>query len=230
MSPAVPLPWAGGPAIVVLVAVIFACVLAGLLARAAWVLPRQLDSELSTQPDPRHRRRRVAMLVVSPVFAVACVQAFSPGLAAAAAIVFVLVLLALAWIDAETGLLPDLLTLPLLWLGLLVNLNGLFAPLQDAVLGVIAGYLLLWCVYWGFLLSTGREGMGQGDLKLLAALGAWLGWAALPWVLLISASLGLAVALVLRVAGRMKPGEALSFGPCLAVAGILVLFAMPAAY
>lgn len=219
--------WDAGQFLTLLAAVVFACVLAGLLARVAWVLPRRLDAALSTQPDLRHRRRRVAMLAVSPVFAVACVWAFAPGLAAVAAIVFVLVLLALAWIDAETGLLPDLLTLPLLWLGLLVNLNGVFVPLQDAVLGAVAGYLLLWCVYWGFLLYTGREGMGQGDLKLLAALGAWLGWAALPWVLLISASLGLAVALALRVAARMKSGEALCFGPFLAVAGVLVLFAMP---
>lgn len=228
MNPAAFSLWDAGPLMVVLAAVVFACVLAGLLARAAWLLPRRLDPDLSAQPDSRHRRRRAGLLVVSPLFAVACVWAFAPGLAVVAAIVFVLVLLALAWIDAEAGLLPDLLTLPLLWLGLLVNLNGVFIPLQDAVLGAVAGYLLLWCVYWGFLLYTGREGMGQGDLKLLAALGAWLGWAVLPWVLLISASLGLAIALSLRLTGRMKPGEALSFGPCLAVAGILVLFIMPA--
>ena len=135
-----------------------------------------------------------------------------------------LILLTLAWVDAETGLLPDLLTLPLLWLGLLVNLNGIFASLNDAVLGAVAGYLLLWLIYWGFLLGSGREGLGQGDLKLLAALGAWLGWAALPWVLLISASLGLAAALGLRLLGRMKVGDALGFGPFLAVAGILTLF------
>lgn len=140
--------------------------------------------------------------------------------------VFILVLLALAWIDARRGLLPDALTQPLLWAGLLVNLNGTLVPLQHAVLGAAGGYLLLWCVYWGFLLTTGREGLGYGDLKLLAAIGAWLGWTVLPWVLLASASLGLVAALALRLAGRMKAGDALSFGPCLAAAGILVLFAM----
>ena len=224
------MPWNAAAPEALLAAMVFACVLAAVLSQAVWVLPRRLDPGLSAVPDAHHRRLRAGLLAVSPLFAVACLWAFAPGLAAASAIVFVLVLLALAWMDAETGLLPDLLTLPLLWLGLLVNLNGAFVPLQHAVLGAVAGYLALWVVYWGFLLCTGREGMGHGDFKLLAALGAWLGWMALPWVLLISASLGLAVALGLRLAGRMKAGDALSFGPCLALAGILALFVEPLRY
>lgn len=211
----------------VLAALVFGGALAAALGRLAWVLPRRLDAGLGDVPDSRHQRRRTGLLIIGPLFAAACALAFAPVFIAAVAIVFVLVLLALAWIDAETGLLPDLLTLPLLWLGLLVNLNGGFVPLSDAVLGAVSGYLVLWCVYWAFLLSTGREGMGYGDFKLLAAMGAWLGWAALPWVLLLSASLGLAVALGMRLAGRMQPGAAISFGPYLAVAGIVVLFAAP---
>lgn len=216
--------WSTGIPAGMVSAVLFSCLLAFALSRAARLLPSYIDPDLETAPEAVHRRRRTGLLVVSPVFALACSWAFAPGLAALSAIVFVLALLTLAWVDAETGLLPDLLTLPLLWLGLLVNLNGIFASLNDAVLGAVAGYLLLWLIYWGFLLGSGREGLGQGDLKLLAALGAWLGWAALPWVLLISASLGLAAALGLRLLGRMKVGDALSFGPFLAVAGILTLF------
>src|SRR5690606_16810250 len=121
--------------------------------------------------------RRVGLLLVSVPFAAACVWAFGATPAAAAAIVFILVVLTLAWIDSDTGLLPDVLTLPLLWLGLLVNLNGGFVSLQDAVLGAMAGYGVLWVIYQSFLLCTGREGLGYGDFKLLAAMGAWLGWA-----------------------------------------------------
>ena len=220
--------WGLSQGVTWLAAAMFSLVLALALSRVAWSLPRRINPDLTDKPDPGHRRRRAGLLAVSPVFAGACIWAFTPSVVAAAALVFVLMLLALAWIDAETGLLPDLLTLPLLWLGLLVNLQGGFAPLQDAVLGAVAGYLVLWCVYWSFLLLTGREGMGHGDFKLLAALGAWLGWAALPWILLVSASLALCAALILRLAGRMQAGDPLSFGPYLAVAGIVLLFAIPA--
>jgi len=106
---------------------------------------------------------------------------------------------------------------------LLVNLGGAFTALPDAVLGAAAGYLALWCVCYVFLLFTGRMGMGHGDFKLLAALGAWLGWASLPWILLVSSSLALFAALALRLAGRLKAGEPLRFGPYLAAAGILAL-------
>ena len=103
---------------------------------------------------------------------------------------FLWALLALTFIDFDTQLLPDDLTLPLLWAGLLANLFGLFVPLRDAVIGAIAGYLALWIVYWLFKLIRGKEGMGYGDFKLLAALGAWLGWQMLPLIVLLSSVVG----------------------------------------
>jgi len=134
-------------------------------------------------------------------------------------------LLALAAIDGEHQLLPDLITVPLLWLGLLVNTAELFAPLASAVVGAAAGYLLLWSVYWLFRLATGREGMGYGDFKLLAALGAWFGWEALPALLLIASAGGAlygSAAILLRRQGRRTP---FAFGPFLALAGGAALLA-----
>lgn len=203
----------------------FALLLAAVLTRVAWILPRHIAPETMVALHPRHPLRRRALLALSPVFAIACAWAFEPRWLVLAAILYLLVLLLLAWIDAETGLLPDLLTLPLLWLGLLVNLRGGFVDLHDAVLGVVLGYLLLYGVYWGFRLKTGREGLGHGDIKLVAAMGAWLGWAQVPWLLLVSATLGLLAAAVLRLTGRLAAGQAVSFGPYLAVAGIVLLFA-----
>jgi leader peptidase (prepilin peptidase)/N-methyltransferase len=132
-------------------------------------------------------------------------------------------LIALALIDFDTQLLPDDLTLPLLWLGLAVNVPGWITDLHSAVLGAIVGYLTLWCVYHGFRLLTGKEGMGHGDFKLLAALGAWLGWQALPQIILL-ASFGGAIAgiglILLRGRGREVP---IPFGPWLAAAGMAAL-------
>ena len=131
-------------------------------------------------------------------------------------------LLTLAAIDLESGLLPDDLTLPLLWLGLLVNMQLGLVPLADAVLGAVFGYLFLWLVYWGHFLLTGRQGLGYGDFKLLAALGAWGGWQCLPQVLLLAALGGLVVALLLLATGRMTRQQAMPFGPFLALAGWLL--------
>lgn len=132
-------------------------------------------------------------------------------------------LIALAVIDAQTMLLPDDLTLPLLWLGLLVNLAHGGVPLQDAVLGAMAGYGVLWLVFWIFKLATGKEGLGYGDFKLMAALGAWLGWQALPLVLLLASALGAVLGVTLMGLGRHQRGQAIPFGPCLAMAGMLTL-------
>ena len=132
-------------------------------------------------------------------------------------------LLALAVIDYDTQLLPDDLTLPLLWAGLAVNLGGNLAGLQAAVIGAIAGYLSLWSVYWAFRLTTGKEGMGYGDFKLLAALGAWLGWAALPGILISAALVGAVIGLLLIGLGRHARGKPIPFGPFLAAAGWLHL-------
>lgn len=130
-------------------------------------------------------------------------------------------LVALTLIDFDTQLLPDDITLPLLWAGLLVNLNGTFVPLHSAVIGAAAGYLSLWSIYWLFKLSTGREGMGYGDFKLLAALGAWLGWMMLPVILLLSSVVG-SVAGLAYLAIRRESAP-FAFGPYIAVAGFIAL-------
>jgi leader peptidase (prepilin peptidase)/N-methyltransferase len=145
------------------------------------------------------------------------------GPAALLAFVFCATLLALALIDFDTQLLPDGLTLPLLWAGLLVNIWGVFAPLQEAVVGAVAGYLSLWVVYWGFKLVTGREGMGYGDFKLLAAIGAWLGWQALPLVILLSSLAGAVIGIALIAAARMGRSVPMPFGPYLVIAGVVAL-------
>lgn len=149
---------------------------------------------------------------------------FGPGPAAVGAILLLWALLALTFIDLDTQLLPDSLTLPLLWLGLLFNLNGTFVPLADAVVGAVAGYLILWSVYWLFKLTTGKEGMGYGDFKLLAAIGAWLGWKMLPLTILLSSAVGAVVGICLIVVGRHGREIPIPFGPYLAAAGALALF------
>ena len=133
-------------------------------------------------------------------------------------------LIALTFIDFDTQLLPDSITLPLIWLGLLVNLNLVFTSLSSAVIGAMAGYLSLWTVYWLFKLSTGKEGMGFGDFKLLAAIGAWLGWQILPLTLLLSSIVGAVVGITLILFaghGRQIP---IPFGPYLAGGGLIALF------
>lgn len=141
------------------------------------------------------------------------------------ACLFTWILLAATMIDYDTMLLPDQLTLPLLWLGLTTNLFLGYTPLDAAIIGAIAGYLLLWCTYWGFKLITGKEGMGYGDFKLLAALGAWLGWQMLPAILLIASVSGLVWAIVQIVMKNMRREDPMPFGPYLAVAGWLALVA-----
>ena len=215
--------WEIGPTALVLVAVALAFILSMPLGRAAYRLPRILDTKIPTQPPQAHRLYRAGFLLAAPILVLLCAWRFGSTPATVAAIAYALILLTLAWIDAETGFLPDLLTIPLLWLGLLVNVGGTFSMLTDAVVGAAAGYLVLWLICGVFLLTTGRQGMGNGDFKLLAALGAWLGWTSLPWVLLISSLLALTIVLLRRMAGRMKAGEAFSFGPYLAIAGIAVL-------
>lgn len=137
-------------------------------------------------------------------------------------------LLVASGIDARTSLLPDQITLPLLWFGLFLNTFDLFTPLHSAVLGAIAGYLFLWLVFHGFRLLTGKEGMGYGDFKLLAALGAWLGWSMLPVILLLSATVAVIVGLFRILIYRMHKDQPIPFGPYLAAAGwFSFLFAQP---
>lgn len=149
---------------------------------------------------------------------------FGFGLAAVGALLLIWALLALTAIDFDTQLLPDDITLPLLWLGLLFNLSGTFVDLPSAVIGAVAGYLTLWAVYWLFKLATGKDGMGYGDFKLLAAIGAWLGWQMLPLVILLSSLVGAVVGITLIVAARHGRNIPIPFGPYLAGGGLIALF------
>ena len=149
---------------------------------------------------------------------------FGFGWAAGGALLLIWALLALAAIDFDTQLLPDDITLPLLWAGLLFNLSGTFTNLHSAVLGVVFGYLALWSVYWAFKLATGKEGMGYGDFKLLAALGAWMGWQMLPLIILLSSAVGAVVGITLIVAARHGRNVPIPFGPYLAGGGLIALF------
>jgi leader peptidase (prepilin peptidase)/N-methyltransferase len=146
------------------------------------------------------------------------------GMPAAGALVFIAAMIALTFIDFDKQLLPDDITLPLLWSGLLFNTFGAFTDLQSAVLGAIAGYLLLWSVFWAFKLATGKEGMGYGDFKLLAAIGAWLGWQILPLTILLSSFVGALVGIALIVLARHGRNVPIPFGPYLAAAGIIAMF------
>ncbi len=149
---------------------------------------------------------------------------FGFGFAACAALVLIWALLALTAIDFDTQLLPDDITLPLLWLGLLINMFGTFTTLHSAVLGAIFGYLVLWSVYWLFKLITGKEGMGYGDFKLLAALGAWMGWQMLPLIILLSSLVGAVVGIALIVLTKRGRNIPIPFGPYLAGGGLIALF------
>ena len=149
---------------------------------------------------------------------------FGLGWAAIGAMLFLWCMIALSFIDFDTQLLPDSITLPLLWAGLLLNLRGTFVDLQSAVIGAAAGYLVLWTVYWGFKLLTGKEGMGFGDFKLLSAIGAWLGWKVLPLVVLLSSLVGAVVGIFLIVLARRGREVPIPFGPYLAAAGVIALF------
>ena len=162
--------------------------------------------------------------IVSAACAAGALAVFGAGAMALAAFALCAALLAMSAIDIDTHLLPDSLTLPLLWAGLIVNFNGMFASLHDAVAVAIAGYLVLWVVHWLFKLVRGVEGMGYGDFKLLAALGAWLGWIALPQIVLIAAVAGAVVGLAATWRGRMRFEEPLPFGPFLAAGGAITLF------
>jgi leader peptidase (prepilin peptidase) / N-methyltransferase len=148
---------------------------------------------------------------------------FGWSAAGVGALVLTAFLLALAAIDADTTLLPDDLTLPLIWIGLLINLRPTYAPLPQAVIGAVAGYLSLWSVYWVFKLATGKEGMGYGDFKLLAALGAWLGWKMLLPIILMASLVGAVVGIALIVLARRGREIPIPFGPYLAAAGFIVL-------
>lgn len=146
------------------------------------------------------------------------------GFTAMAVLFFVWALIALAVIDLDTQLLPDDITLPLIWMGLLFNLNNGFTDIQSAIIGAVAGYVSLWSIYWCFKLTTGKEGMGYGDFKLLSAIGAWLGWNMLPIVILLSSLVGATVGIGLIIAAKLNKNIPIPFGPYLVGGGLIALF------
>jgi leader peptidase (prepilin peptidase)/N-methyltransferase len=155
---------------------------------------------------------------------------FGPGWEALMAIALTVALLAIAMIDADTQLIPDSIVLPLMWLGLAMSLfhpmagaNTLFITPQNAIVGAMAGYLTLWSIFWLFKLATGKDGMGYGDFKLLAALGAWLGWQALPMIIMMSAMVGAVINITMIVARGKDRSIPIPFGPYLAAAGWITM-------
>ena len=172
--------------------------------------------------------RYPAIELLTALLSVTVVWHFGATPAAAGALIFIWTLIAAAAIDIERYLLPDALTLPLLWLGLLFNAWGTYVSLQQAVIGAVAGYLVLWLVFHGFRLFTGKEGLGHGDFKLLACLGAWTGWQMLPLVVFAAATLGAVIGGAWLLCGRRGREHPIPFGPFLAAAGVLALFVGPA--
>jgi leader peptidase (prepilin peptidase)/N-methyltransferase len=173
--------------------------------------------------------RYPAVELLAGVLAVLVAMRFGYSAALVPALLFTWALVALAFIDFDTQFLPDDITLPLLWLGLLVNAFGLFVDLRSAVFGAAAGYLILWSVYWGFRILAKKEGMGFGDFKLLAAIGAWTGWQVLPFVILVSAGLGAVIGSIGLWLSKRGTDTRIPFGPFLAFAGVAgILWGMQA--
>ncbi len=168
--------------------------------------------------------RYPAVELLTAVLAAAAAWKWGVSIQTLGALLLIWALVALAFIDLDTTLLPDSLTLPLLWLGLLFNLGGHFASLSDAVVGAIAGYGVLWIVFWLFKLATGKDGMGYGDFKLLAVMGAWMGWQMLPITLLLSSVVGATVGVAMIVFIKHDRRVPIPFGPYLAGGGLVALF------
>ena len=148
---------------------------------------------------------------------------FGPTFEFAMTSILTFVLIALTGIDLDEMLLPDTLTLPLLWLGLMININGTFTSIESSLIGAIAGYLSLWSVYWLFKILTGKEGMGYGDFKLMAVFGAWLGWQMLPLIILLSSLVGAVIGIAMIATKKLHSGNPIPFGPYIAVAGWIAM-------
>ncbi|GGC57292.1 prepilin peptidase [Marinobacter halophilus] len=186
----------------------------------SWLLLRGKCSSCMTRISPRYP----IIEAVTALFSVATVALLGPTESSLWALLLVWSLIALTMIDFDTQLLPDSITLPLMWLGLVLNYFGVLTDFESAFWGAVAGYLSLWSVYWLFKLATGKEGMGHGDFKLLAALGAWLGWQLLPAVILLSSLVGAVVGISLMVFKKHGREVPIPFGPYLAAAGVLGLW------
>jgi leader peptidase (prepilin peptidase)/N-methyltransferase len=181
-----------------------------------------LGGKCSACKAPISWRYPMVELATAVLFLVTIVH-FGPTLQGLTALALTAILVALTGIDADTQLLPDNITLPLVWMGILVNFFGVYTTLESSVLGAIIGYLILWSIYHLFRLLTGKEGMGYGDFKLLAALGAWLGWQFLPLIVLMSSVVGAVVGLVLMGTGKLQRDKPMPFGPFIAAAGWITL-------
>ena len=169
--------------------------------------------------------RYPAVELAGGLLAAACAWRFGFTPQAGLAMLFAWSMVVLALIDYDTMYLPDDITLPLLWLGVLANLVGWgFTDLKSSVIGAAAGYLFLWSVYWSFKLVTGKEGMGYGDFKLLAATGAWFGWSIIPAAVLLSAVVGAVIGITLIASGLHQRSKPMPFGPYLAGAAVVTLF------
>jgi leader peptidase (prepilin peptidase)/N-methyltransferase len=190
----------------------------------SWLVLRGKCAGCNARISPRYPVVEILTAVLSAYIA----WHFGFGMAAAGALLFTWAMIALTFIDLDTYYLPDSVTLPLLWLGLLFNISGTYTPLPGAVIGAAAGYLSLWSVYWIFKWATGKEGMGYGDFKLLAAIGAWLGWQMLPLTILLSSLVGAAIGISLIVFAGRGRSVPIPFGPYLAIAGMIALLHGPA--
>ncbi|MBN8238618.1 prepilin peptidase [Marinobacter hydrocarbonoclasticus] len=189
----------------------------------SWLMLGGKCSSCKTRISPRYP----IIEALTAVFSVVTVYLLGPSETALWALLMVWALVALTMIDFDTQLLPDGITLPLMWLGLVLNYFGVLTDFGSAFWGAVAGYLSLWSVYWLFKLATGKEGMGHGDFKLLAALGAWLGWQLLPAVILLSSLVGAIVGISLMVFRKHGREVPIPFGPYLAAAGLLSLWFGP---
>lgn len=185
----------------------------------SWLFLRGKCSACKAAISPRYP----VVEAVTGLLSAVLIWHFGSGWLGLASLVFAYFLISMTLIDYDTKTLPDDLTYPLLWLGLLVNLGGTIVPLRDAVIGAMAGYVSLWAVYWLFKLATGKEGMGYGDFKLLAALGAWMGWTMLPTIIILSSAVGAIVGIGLIVFARRDRNNPIPFGPYLAAAGMIAL-------
>ena len=164
-----------------------------------------------------------AIEAVTALMSLVVAWKFGVSIQTAGGLLFTWMLIALTMIDIHKQLLPDNLTLPLLWLGKMFALFDTYTPLQASVIGAISGYLLFWTVFHAFRLVTGKEGMGYGDFKLLAAMGAWMGWSMLPQIVLVSSVAGAIVGSIMLVTGKARSQQPIPFGPYLAIAGWIAL-------
>lgn len=186
----------------------------------SYLVLRGRCAKCSTRISPRYP----AIELLTGVLTGLAAWHFGFSMAAFAAFLFLWLLVAMTFIDFDHQLLPDNLTLPLLWLGLLFSTSNVFVTPEQSIIGAVAGYLSLWIIYHAFRLLTGKEGMGYGDFKLFAALGAWMGWLYLPLIILLSAGAGAVIGITMILLAGRDRAQPMPFGPFLAIAGVIAFF------